>query len=138
MLFGSMATSMATQPALPGLTQLGLSTPGVAVAAGVSAKRHVTAWHAPDEPNATRARSMGSRLFIARGSGRVAAAQAIGEGRFGFGMATPSIAILQTKARSGALPGRNPPECELPHIGPGRFRLNCIARYRAGTVISLP
>ena len=49
---------------------------------------------------------MGSRLFIARGSGRVAAAQAIGEGRFGFGMATPSIAILQTKARSGALPGR--------------------------------
>src|SRR5580700_5028009 len=33
---------------------------------------------------------------IARGSGSVAAAQAIGEARFDFGMCSPSAAILQT------------------------------------------
>jgi NitT/TauT family transport system substrate-binding protein len=38
----------------------------------------------------------GLDVDIARGSGSVAAAQAIGEGRFDFGMSTPSIAILQT------------------------------------------
>jgi ABC-type nitrate/sulfonate/bicarbonate transport system substrate-binding protein len=38
----------------------------------------------------------GLDVEIARGSGSVAAAQAIGEGRFDFGMCTPSIAILQT------------------------------------------
>jgi NitT/TauT family transport system substrate-binding protein len=38
----------------------------------------------------------GLDVVIARGSGSVAAAQAIGEGRFDFGMCTPSIAILQT------------------------------------------
>jgi len=37
----------------------------------------------------------GLDVVIARGSGSVAAAQAIGEGRFDFGMCTPSIAILQ-------------------------------------------
>ena len=39
---------------------------------------------------------MGSVSDIARGSGSRAASQAIGEGRFDFGMSTPSIAILQT------------------------------------------
>ena len=38
----------------------------------------------------------GLDVDIARGSGSVAAAQAIGEGRFDFGMATPSIALLKT------------------------------------------
>jgi len=38
----------------------------------------------------------GLDVDIARGSGSLAAAQAIGEGRFDFGMTTPSIAILQT------------------------------------------
>ena len=38
----------------------------------------------------------GLDVDIARGSGSLAAAQAIGEGRFDFGMATPSIAVLQT------------------------------------------
>jgi len=38
----------------------------------------------------------GLEVDIARGSGSVAAAQAIGEGRFDFGLCTPSIAILQT------------------------------------------
>ncbi|HKM69351.1 MAG TPA: ABC transporter substrate-binding protein [Stellaceae bacterium] len=38
----------------------------------------------------------GLDVDIARGSGSVAAAQAIGEGRFDFGMASPSLAILQT------------------------------------------
>ena len=38
----------------------------------------------------------GLDVDIARGSGSVAAAQAIGEGRFDFGMASPSAAILQT------------------------------------------
>jgi NitT/TauT family transport system substrate-binding protein len=38
----------------------------------------------------------GFDVDIARGSGSVAAAQAIGEGRFDFGMSTPSIAILQS------------------------------------------
>ena len=38
----------------------------------------------------------GLDVDIARGSGSVAAVQAIGEGRFDFGMATPSIAVLQT------------------------------------------
>ena len=38
----------------------------------------------------------GLDVTIARGSGSLAAAQAIGEGRFDFGMASPSIAILQT------------------------------------------
>ena len=38
----------------------------------------------------------GLDVDIARGSGSVAAAQAIGEGRFDFGLSTPSIAILQT------------------------------------------
>jgi NitT/TauT family transport system substrate-binding protein len=38
----------------------------------------------------------GLDVDIARGSGSVAAAQAIGEGRFDFGLCTPSIAILQT------------------------------------------
>jgi len=38
----------------------------------------------------------GLDVDIARGSGSVAAVQAIGEGRFDFGMCTPSIAILQT------------------------------------------
>jgi NitT/TauT family transport system substrate-binding protein len=37
----------------------------------------------------------GLDVDIARGSGSVAAAQAIGEGRFDFGMASPSAAILQ-------------------------------------------
>src|SRR6201982_2169134 len=37
----------------------------------------------------------GLNVDIARGSGSVAAAQAIGEGRFDFGLSTPSIAILQ-------------------------------------------
>src|ERR1700747_873265 len=37
----------------------------------------------------------GLDVDIARGSGSVAAAQAIGEGRFDFGLSTPSIAILQ-------------------------------------------
>ena len=41
----------------------------------------------------------GLDVDIARGSGSVAAAQAIGEGRFDFGMTTPSIAILQTIRR---------------------------------------
>ena len=39
---------------------------------------------------------LGLDVDIARGSGSVAAVQAIGEGRFDFGMATPSIAVLQT------------------------------------------
>jgi len=38
----------------------------------------------------------GLDVDIARGSGSVSAAQAIGEGRFDFGMTTPSIAILQS------------------------------------------
>src|SRR5258707_5985516 len=38
----------------------------------------------------------GLDVDIARGSGSVAAAQAIGEGRFDFGTASPSAAILQT------------------------------------------
>ena len=38
----------------------------------------------------------GLDVDIARGSGSVAAAQAIGEGRFDFGLASPSAAILQT------------------------------------------
>jgi ABC-type nitrate/sulfonate/bicarbonate transport system substrate-binding protein len=38
----------------------------------------------------------GLDVDIARGSGSLAATQAIGEGRFDFGMSTPSIAILQT------------------------------------------
>ena len=38
----------------------------------------------------------GLDVDIARGSGSLAASQAIGEGRFDFGMSTPSIAILQT------------------------------------------
>jgi ABC-type nitrate/sulfonate/bicarbonate transport system substrate-binding protein len=38
----------------------------------------------------------GLDVSIARGSGSVAAAQAIGEGRFDFGLASPSLAILQT------------------------------------------
>ena len=38
----------------------------------------------------------GLDVDIASGSGSVAAVQAIGEGRFDFGMATPSIAVLQT------------------------------------------
>jgi len=38
----------------------------------------------------------GLDVDIARGSGSVAAAQAIGEARFDFGLCTPSIAILQT------------------------------------------
>jgi ABC-type nitrate/sulfonate/bicarbonate transport system substrate-binding protein len=37
----------------------------------------------------------GLDVDIARGSGSVASAQAIGEGRFDFGLSTPSIAILQ-------------------------------------------
>ena len=37
----------------------------------------------------------GIDVDIARGSGSVAASQAIGEGRFEFGLSTPSIAILQ-------------------------------------------
>jgi len=41
----------------------------------------------------------GLDVDIARGSGSLAAAQAIGEGRFDFGMTTPSIAILQTIRR---------------------------------------
>ena len=39
---------------------------------------------------------LGLDVDIARGSGSVAAAQAIGEGRFDFGMASPTAAILQT------------------------------------------
>src|SRR6266446_8375812 len=39
---------------------------------------------------------LGLDVDIARGSGSLAASQAIGEGRFDFGMSTPSIAILQT------------------------------------------
>src|ERR1700731_3359410 len=38
----------------------------------------------------------GLDVDIARGSGSLAASQAIGEGRFDFGMSTPLIAILQT------------------------------------------
>ena len=38
----------------------------------------------------------GLDVDIARGSGSVAAAQAIGEARFDFGMCSPSAAILQT------------------------------------------
>jgi NitT/TauT family transport system substrate-binding protein len=38
----------------------------------------------------------GLDVDIARGSGSIAATQAIGEGRFDFGMSTPSIAILQS------------------------------------------
>ena len=38
----------------------------------------------------------GLDVDIARGSGSLSASQAIGEGRFDFGMSTPSIAILQT------------------------------------------
>jgi NitT/TauT family transport system substrate-binding protein len=38
----------------------------------------------------------GLDVDIARGSGSVSAAQAIGEGRFDVGMTTPSIAILQS------------------------------------------
>jgi ABC-type nitrate/sulfonate/bicarbonate transport system substrate-binding protein len=38
----------------------------------------------------------GLDVDIARGSGSLVASQAIGEGRFDFGMSTPSIAILQT------------------------------------------
>jgi ABC-type nitrate/sulfonate/bicarbonate transport system substrate-binding protein len=37
----------------------------------------------------------GLDVDIARGSGSIASAQAIGEGRFDFGLSTPSIAILQ-------------------------------------------
>ena len=48
----------------------------------------------------------GLDVVIARGSGSVAAAQAIGEGRFDFGMCTPSIAILQTS--EGCRPWRLP------------------------------
>ena len=51
---------------------------------------------------------MGSRSLSQQLGGRVAAAQAIGEGRFGFGMATPSIAILQSIARSGVLAAEIP------------------------------
>jgi len=39
---------------------------------------------------------LGLDVDTARGSGSLAAVQAIGEGRFDFGMATPSIAVLQT------------------------------------------
>src|SRR5260221_11970778 len=48
----------------------------------------------------------GLDVDIARGSGSVSAAQAIGEGRFDFGMTTPSIAILQhiKGLPTGALP----------------------------------
>ena len=108
MLFGSMATSMATQPALAGLIQLGLSTP---------------AWVSPrvcrlngTQPLGRRQTSKcdtcqkhGLEVVIARGSGSVAAAQAIGEGRFGFGMATPSIAILQTHSEKRSLAGPKSP-----------------------------
>ncbi len=38
----------------------------------------------------------GLDVDIARGSGSIAATQAIGEGRFDFGMSTPTISILQT------------------------------------------
>src|SRR3984957_21358045 len=37
----------------------------------------------------------GLDVDIARGSGSIASAQAIGDGRFDFGLSTPSIAILQ-------------------------------------------
>lgn len=38
---------------------------------------------------------LGLNVEIARGSGSVASAQAIGEGRFDFGLSTPSIQVLQ-------------------------------------------
>jgi len=38
---------------------------------------------------------LGLDVDIARGSGSVAASQAIGEGRFDFGLSTPSVSILQ-------------------------------------------
>jgi hypothetical protein len=47
----------------------------------------------------------GLDVEIARGSGSVAAAQAIGEARFDFGMASPSASILQ--AIRGCRPSRS-------------------------------
>src|SRR5580693_8236248 len=49
----------------------------------------------------------GLDVDIARGSGSVAAAQAIGEARFDFGMASPSASILQ--AVKGCRRWRSPP-----------------------------
>ena len=66
---------------------------------------------------------MGSRLFIARGSGSGCRGASDRQRPFRFRDGHPFIAILQSIARGGVSPGRNPRERDLLHVGEGLFRL---------------
>ena len=89
--------------AFAGAGGTGLAVPRLVFAQSKRAVKFTLAWVAEGSSLFTFvARGMGFwdkhglEVDIARGSGSVSAAQAIGEGRFDFGMATPSIAILQS------------------------------------------
>ena len=80
----------------------------MAVSAGVSAKRHVTLGMRQTSQMLHGPEAWARGCLSPAARGRVAAAQAIGKGRFGFGIATPFIAILQSIARSGVLAAEIP------------------------------